>query len=102
MGENLKESDVEKSSTSDALKDTIANVHRKTRRKVSNSNTNTNTNGTCDTEHDVGENKVFGGEVRLGNMEPKTEGHDSFVQHHCNRNRKKIARRVLQSNSDTL
>jgi len=77
--EDLKEGYVEEGSTSNTLEEAIANILREAGGKVSHGNANTDTNGTCNAEHDVGEDKALNREVGLGDVEAETEGHDSLV-----------------------
>ena len=85
VGENFEEGNVEEGSTSNTLEQPVTYVLRKAGGKVGHGNTNTNTYRAWDTEHDIGEDETLDREIRLGNIEPEAERHNSLVDDDSNK-----------------
>jgi len=100
--ENLEEGDVEEGATSDTLEDSVTNILGKAGGQVRHGYTDTNTNRTGNTEHYVGNDEALGREVRLGNVETQTEGHDGLVYDDSDEDGYELGRVVLKTDSQAL
>ena len=83
------------------MKDSVADVVRKTGGQVRHPDTDAHTDGAGDGEHDVGEDEALEAEVGLGDVETQTEGHDCFVDNDSYEDGDELGRVVLQSNGNS-
>jgi len=100
--QHLEESDVEECSSCQPLQDTVTNITGEAVWQVGDGDTDEDTDGAGQREQDVGPNKGFAGQVRCGNIQSQTEGHNCLVHDNPEEEGDQGGVGVLQSKGQTL